>query len=68
MAIEVGCFFGDEEPSFSGDFPAGSRAGISSFAGVLERNRLWVLKNSISLKTTKIWGIETVSENRESRL
>jgi hypothetical protein len=33
-----------------------------------ERYGLWLLKNSIFLKTAKIWGIENVQENQESRL
>jgi hypothetical protein len=35
---------------------------------VNECNRLWLLKNSIFLETAKIWGIENVQENSESRL
>jgi hypothetical protein len=33
-----------------------------------ERTRLWLLKNSILLKITEIWGIENVYPNGESRL
>jgi hypothetical protein len=33
-----------------------------------ERNRLWLLKNSIFLEIAEIWGIENVYEKRERRL
>jgi hypothetical protein len=33
-----------------------------------ECNGEWVLKNSVFLKTSKIWRIENVQENRERRL
>jgi hypothetical protein len=35
---------------------------------VIVVTRAWLLKNSIFVKTAKIWEIENVQENRESRL
>jgi len=33
----------------------------------LERNRLWLLKNSIFAKTAEIWDIENVYQNGDLR-
>jgi hypothetical protein len=33
----------------------------------LDCNRLWLLKNSVFVKTAEIWGIENVYTNRDTR-
>jgi hypothetical protein len=42
--------------------------GLRLGCGGSERYGLWLLKNSILLKITEIWGIENVYPNGESRL